>query len=454
MPVRKLIAIAFAMLLTATATVGQIPALSSRQGAAYTLYLDFGGFSYTGTWSGSTPGTVAAYPGSTANMTEVWARTAEKYAAFNVNVTTVDPAIAANQAGSDSARQNYYAATPQLMHTIVTPDSAWFGAAGGVSFVGTWQNGYTSANSQYKTNWVFSNNLGNGFPKYVAEAAGHENGHAAGLSHQARYNLAGVQQDAYDDGRDTGGTSPNYFNSPTMGVGYYARRSSWRYGAIEGNNSNTAQNDVLRIQQNNNMPYAGSTGFYDDSIGKTAATATTLPVTGTTINSTAARGVITPLSSTAPNPIGASNYTKDYFKVVVSSGQTAGLNVSLKSGIFTNNSGSTENPGWTLDATLRLLASDGTTQLGISNTSDYLENITVNNLAAGTYYLEVSSAGGLTDPYGNKYYDMGGYILLGSFTPVPEPVAVFAVAVSVFAAGGLVRRYRRGGATAPPAVAA
>ncbi len=37
------------------------PALSSRPGAAYTIYLDFSGFNYTGIWGGQTPGDLSAY---------------------------------------------------------------------------------------------------------------------------------------------------------------------------------------------------------------------------------------------------------------------------------------------------------------------------------------------------------------------------------------------------------
>ena len=80
------------------------PAFNSRHGAAYTLYLNFSGFDYTGTWGGQTPGSTPAYNGQTgatftpqeqANIKNIWARIAEAYAPYNVNVTTVDPAVAA-----------------------------------------------------------------------------------------------------------------------------------------------------------------------------------------------------------------------------------------------------------------------------------------------------------------------------------------------------------------------
>ena len=64
-----------------------VPALESRPGAAYTIYLDFGGFSYAGAWLGSTtPGVTPAFGDATggftaqqqANIANVWARVAEK----------------------------------------------------------------------------------------------------------------------------------------------------------------------------------------------------------------------------------------------------------------------------------------------------------------------------------------------------------------------------------------
>ena len=161
------------------------PALSSRVGAAYTFYLNFDGFAFTGTWgnTGATPGTTAAY-GSTAQIRDVWARTAEKFAAFDINVTTVDPAIAAGQAGTSLARQTYYENTPRVMHTVIGGNGAWFGG-GGVSYVGVASSGY-SGSAGFKTNWTFPGAVG-GTNKNVAEVSAHEDGHALGLSHQSDF---------------------------------------------------------------------------------------------------------------------------------------------------------------------------------------------------------------------------------------------------------------------------
>ena len=114
------------------------PAFNSRPGASYTMYLNFSGFNYPGQWAGQTPGVVSAFnnqAGASFTTTEqawiknIWARTAEAYSMFDINVTTVDPAVAAGQAGTDALRLAYYDATPRVMHTII-------GGVGGSFFPG------------------------------------------------------------------------------------------------------------------------------------------------------------------------------------------------------------------------------------------------------------------------------------------------------------------------------
>ena len=97
-----------------------------------------------------------------------------------------------------------------------------------------------------------------------------------------------------------------------------------------------------------------------------------------------------------------------------------------------------------MNATFLLLDSTGTA-IVLSSAGVFTETINQSNLAAGTYYLEVDSAGG-TAFNGNTYFDMGSYFITGSFTltPVPEPVTVLAVAVLGL---GLVRTGRRHWAT-------
>ncbi|MGL4422485.1 MAG: hypothetical protein ACRCZF_17595, partial [Gemmataceae bacterium] len=279
-----------------------IPQLDSRPGAAYTLYLNFAGFNYTGQWgnTGRTPGVVPAYTTDASanfsateitNMRSIWSRTAEKYASFNINVTTVLPAAAGT---TDAQRQLYFETTARSMQTIIGGSNAWYSAgAGGVSYVGVASGtGDPSANGNvgagYKTNWAFPPNLSGGAPKSVAEAVAHEDGHALGLLHQARWNN-GVRQGAYDDGTNTG-----FAIAPIMGVGYSTTRSTWRVGATDSNSSVTAQNDVLIIQANSGIRATTTSGFVNDGIGQTRATATALALTGNSINSNTAKGIISP----------------------------------------------------------------------------------------------------------------------------------------------------------------
>jgi hypothetical protein len=437
----------------------QIPQLSSRPvGAAYTLYLNFGGFAFTGTWGGAvggpTPGTTPAYDTDgnattfsateIANMRNVWSRVAEKYITLNVNVTTVDPAVAAGQSGSDALRQAYYDQTARLHHTVIGGPGGWFGG-GGVSYVGVTQNSYTTAgfNSNagrgYHTNWVFSAQAPSNL-QFVAEATAHEDGHGLKLNHQSLY--VGTTLTEYDPGFN-GGAGVGTL-APIMGNSYSAQRGTWRRGAISGTNSPTAQNDLSLLLTNTGITTGatGAGGFMDSGIGHTRPTATALPVSGSNITA-AAKGHIAPSSAT-PNPINEANYTTDYFSLVVPAGNTATLNIVLRSGQSTITAG-TADPGATLNATFRLLDVNGNV-LQTSNSGVLTETLTVtagSPLPAGTYYLQIASAGGATDPAnGYQYYDVGSYFLTGTFTPVPEPATVFAVAAVGLAAAGGWRRWR------------
>lgn len=422
-----------------------VPEYSSRPGAAYTLYLNFNGFSFTGTWGGTgkSPGVVPAYATDSdpstftttelANIKNVWSRVAEKYIAFNVNVTTVDPAVAAGQAGSDFARQAYYDSTARLMHTVIGGVDDWYGSAGGVSYGGVAKNTYSTtpnggASAGYHTNWVFPNSLTAGL-QYLAEAGAHEDGHALGLSHQSRWTGSPLAlTSTYDTGSGTGANS----FAPIMGNSYSAQRGTWRVGATNSNSSTTAQNDIVNLLANPGIRTAAASGFIDSGIGHTRATATGLPMTGNSISTTAAAGHIAPSVSPA-NPIGESNYTTDFFSFTAAS-QVA-VAVSLRSGRQSITVGSAD-PGATLNATLRLLDATGSVLI-TANSGALVETITT-GLPAGNYYFQISSAGGQTNN-GYTYYDMGSYFLSGTITPVPEPAEMMLIA----AAGVLVVHIRR-----------
>lgn len=170
----------------------------------------------------------------------------------------------------------------------------------------------------------------------------------------------------------------------------------------------------------------------DSGIGHTRQTATALPRIGNNIDSSTARGIITPNSATDPNPLGEANYTTDFFSFSLATGG-GNINVTLRSGLSTITPG-VADPGAMLDATLRLLDANGNV-IQTANGGTFSENIT-RTLTEGTYYLQISSAGGDAE-----YFDVGSYFLTGTIIPVPEPATILGLGVVACGLAAGLRRY-------------
>ena len=403
-----------------------VPVYNSLPGATNTLYLDFAGFTYSGTWFGSTPGTTAPYHSDNTstsssftshdleNIQASFQRVAEKYAPFNINVTTVDPAVAAGQAASDSTRQAYYNTTARVMHTVIGGTGSWYGSAGGVSAI----NVFGSTTSGLHTNWVFSsvNSYGADNTQFIGEASSHEIGHALGLNHQTS-NAATNDYREGTGGPNNDGTGPGS-KAPTMGNSYYAERGIWSNGASYANrpgsgNGTGTQNDVKVLVGT----ASNGVSIRDDGVGHSRAAATALALSGTQILASANKGVIVPVDADA------STFRDDYFKFTVGGLTKAVLNLGVPTGGVA-----------TLDGTLSVLDAQGNV-VARAATASLGETLTL-DLAGGDYFAVVSSAG--------QYGDMGSFTLSGSLTPVPEPAAVLLVGAAGLAAWR--RRRARAGA--------
>jgi hypothetical protein len=421
-----------------------VPTLNSNPGAAYTLYLDFTGFNFSGDWgfSGKTPGNTPAYGNASAtgsfntaqqnDIREIWARTAQCYTPFNINVTTIDPAVAAGQAATDAARQAYYDSTARVMHTVIGDEqNNWYGDAGGVSYINVAENSYIpSIWNGYKTNWIFTNHLNS--LQSRGQASAHENGHALSLSHMSDYRGT-TKVNEYSKG-DSSDLLPNVYgtNAPIMGNSYYSQRGEWRL--------DSTQNDVIDLLSN-----SGIGGYVNDGIGHSLATATPLPLNGTSINYAVAKGIITPTSTSNPQPIGESNYMSDYFLFRTNGGQ---ITLKVNDGTEFLNPG-TADPGAMLRSSLTILNSSGTVVGTGSESLSTLSTTYSGTLPAGNYYAKIASHGGDTQQVSDFntvwYYEMGSFFLTGSgFTAlVPEPGTCVMLLTVVFVGIGVFRRTRR-----------
>ena len=411
------------------------PAFSSLQGAAYTIYLDFSGFNFSGNWDNgsSVPGSTPAYTVDgnanafsaleVANIQNIWSRVAEKYAPFNINVTTVDPAVAALQAGTDLARQNYYDSQSLMMHTVIGGSGGWDPGAGGVSQISVTDHSVNGSNGAH-TDFVFSAQAPSNL-QFIGEGSAHENGHGLGLHHQSVYS-GNTLVSEYSPGT---GSGPGTL-APIMGVSYSAGRGTWHRG-----DSNIAplgpslQNDVFQIMGNNQMTVV------NDGIGHSLAAASSIPLSPNhaTVDAASAKGIIVPATPRTPLPDGVANYTTDFWAFHTGTGLVSFTAHAGRESISTGVS----DPGATLDSTLVLLDTVGNI-ITTSATSSLDETISM-SLAAGTYYLEVLSAG---DTSGLGYFDMGSYFLTGSLIAVPEPATWLLAAMGLAALIGSGVRQR------------
>lgn len=375
---------------TAPAPLADTFKLHSKPGSSRILFLDFDGHVISGTaWNQNNNGglDIVAPPYDTdgnpgvfsdaerVRIQEIWSRVAEDYAPFDVDVTT-ELASEAQITRSTSTDLEFGT------RVLISPISSYFGSYGGIAYVGVYDS--TGSNhSYYQPALVFPENLGSGWPKYVAEAASHEAGHNLGLGHD------GTSTVGYYQGHGSGETGW----APIMGVGYYQNLSQWSRGEYPG--ANNLEDDFTVIRSN-------GLSFRADDHGNSSAAATYLPA-GTQLS------VDGNLETNTDNDVFAFTTGAGAISVSVSPvkyGPNVDLLVELRDSAGTLVSSG--NPVTTLGVTL------------------------APTVSAGTYFLTVRGTGKPANgtDYGYSNYGSVGFYFVRGTVVSTGPIAPVAVATA------------------------
>ena len=365
--------------------------LHSLPGAPRVIYLDFDGETVANTaWNDSytngasfyasafdTDGNAGSFSnGEMDSIQGAWARVAEDYAPFNVDVTTEDPTLGLlDRVGAGDVLFGTRA--------LITNTSTIYSgcSCAGIAYIGTY--GITSSHQYYQPALVFAQALG-GYDKDLGDAIAHEVGHNLGLDHD------GTSSQDYYLGQGAW--------APIMGAGYYHPITQFSKGEYPG--ANNTQDDFAVMQQN-------GLSLRTDDYGNTTGTAALFPLVGT------AKGVI------------GTDADVDVFSVAAAAGPLT----------FT---AAPSSKGANLDIKLELLDGAGNVvtsndppaaQLSTDDSVTGLSATVSSTVAAGTYYLRVQGVGAgdpMTTGY-TGYGSVGQYTLTGSTT---APVNVPTVSVN------------------------
>ena len=227
--------------------------LHSKPGSRRTILLDFNGTVVRDTaWnqelnvrSGRHSGWDPANNGRSFTDREkrtvqsIWARVAEDYAPFNVDVTTEEPADARIHRSRKSDK--VFGTRVLISESVNAQDRICNQQCGGVSFLNVF-SAVGRAHRRHRPSWVFPAGLGNDL-KAVAEAATHEAGHTFGLVHDNERVLLG--QDYY-----LGHGSW----APIMGAAYFRPISQWSRGSYSGA---TSRQDDVAVIAHRGAPFRG-----------------------------------------------------------------------------------------------------------------------------------------------------------------------------------------------------
>jgi len=349
-------------LISTTMIHSQVPLYNSYPSAQAVIFLDFDGHTVNGTsWNYNGPIVCGASGLDNSQINEVFNRVAEDYRPFNINITT------------DSTK---YWAAPATKRTrvILTVSSSWYGAAGGVSFVGSFSWGDNNPC------FVFSQLL-NFNVKYISEAVAHEAGHTLGLYHQSSYDASCNKLSDYYSGQGSGEIGW----APIMGVGYYRNFTLWHNGPNSyGCNSTQSDLDIITSATN-------GFGYRTDDHNSSFDAATVASFLNDEFN---INGVV------------EKNTDQDMFTFTLSATGRFQLD-AIPYNVGTGDAGSD------LDMQVTLY-NNSQTVLNVFNPGMLLRSVIDTTLNAGVYFLKVEGRGNM---YAPAYASLGSYALTGHASP-------------------------------------
>jgi hypothetical protein len=378
--------------------IASVPVYHSRPGATKIIFLDFNGHIVTGTqWN--TTNSVASYDcmpydldgdyttfsdEEQTRIQRIWARVAEDYAPFDVDVTTEQPATFTRTTARALITRN------TDRNGVNLPSSG----GGGVAYLGVF--GQANFATAYSPAFIYANSLGSGSGAYTSEAVAHEIGHNFGLSHD------GAGSEAYYDGHGSGEVSWG----PVMGSPYGMAVSQWSKG--EYTDATNDEDDFSLL--------ASQLGYRPDDAGNTTSTAGAATISGTALS---ASGVIE-----AAGDIDVRSFT-------VTGTGTLSLTALPYIDQATGHTGN-------LDIQLELLSSTGTS-LALNNPATSPRASLTTAITPGTYYIRITpSAAGAPlaiPPTGYTLYGSRGQFFIDGTLPAPAPVTYATFLVQYFTAG-------------------
>ncbi|WP_282135758.1 PKD domain-containing protein [Seonamhaeicola maritimus] len=369
----------------ATPTINEIFTLHSNPGAPYTVYLDFDGMTITDRrWNErDNVATFEARPydrdgnessfseNERSNIASIWQRVSDDFAAFNIDVTTEEP-----------ANFGPYVGHVLITHSVDANNVSMPGGGGGIAYVDIFGYG---TNVFYSPALVYYNATGQEHGN--ANTVSHEFGHNLGLSHHG-----GGGDGDYYSGHGSGFTSW----APLMGSYYTKNVTQWDHGSYSGAN-NSSQDDINEI--------VSKLSYRPDDHGNDINSATPLVV-----QSDGTVGVIheelDPFDLTTNNKgvIGSSS-DLDFFSFSTTGG-LINLNITPSYKAFDYDTYRSSN----LDINAKLYNSSGSLINTFSLSNDIKADIS-DNLSAGSYYISIEGEG--SSNY-SDYSSLGKYYISGT----------------------------------------